>query len=127
LYLFHVFLPSAFAAEPVYNDEESIAVYEPVVTITALGGNEYQVKIEVWLPKNTTGGVVSNTVNGDTRSIDIDIVGGVPINGPHLETYSLVVTRLSGENEILTEVFELTQGKPKKKKGQTVVVYSGVI
>lgn len=98
--------------------------YAPDVTLTNLGSNQYEVKVEMLLPAGQTGSIVTNTLNGITRSIEVNIVDGVPINGQHLETYTATITRGASEAEVEVDVYLLEQGKPKKKKGQAVAVYS---
>ena len=95
--------------------------YQPDVTVTDLGSNQYEVKIEVLLPAGESGAVTLNQVNGSVRSIDIDVVGGVPINGQHLETYTTTVTRETGEDEINVVVYG--KEKPKKKKGEALYIF----
>lgn len=98
-------------------------VYVPTITLTDLGGNQWEVKVQVELPANETGSITNNYVTGDTREIEVTVSEGVPINGTHIEEYQVTIIQKSpSETQVRAEV---SKSPPKKKKGEAIVLYSG--
>lgn len=95
--------------------------YEPILTLTLIdqATGKWRLKTEVYYPAFETGRDSAETVVGDERRIEVDVVSDSSFQQNHVVTSTETITREPGETEIT-----VTVRKGGKKKGQAIVVYS---
>jgi len=98
--------------------------YEPVLTLTLLDSatKKWELKTEIYYPAFETGRPASETIVSGDRRIEVEVIADSSFQQNHIVTSTEIIRREAGETEVT-----VTVKKGRKKKGQTVVVYSGAV
>ncbi|MGB1032183.1 MAG: hypothetical protein ACPGWM_06195 [Flavobacteriales bacterium] len=96
--------------------------YEPQLTLTETNpaSNTWKLKTTILYPAGETGTPVSNQLVGPLREIEVDVQLNPMFKHDHSVTSTKTYQRAAGETAV-----EVTVKKDGKKKGTSIIVYTG--